>query len=237
MREEWARIALGGLAALALVGSFEPSSLAGALPVWAWCCFLLKRALPENRSEGQDELLPTLGAPNWITMLRALLIAVSAGFLPVPPVAAPAYSAAALLDNLDGRLARRLARETRLGEKLDMEVDAVGILVASLAGIALGKLPLWYLSVGLARYLFVAGIWLRTLSGTSGQELDRSGARRLLAGGQMGFLAVVLWPQVPAELSLAASPLFGGATLAMFARDFFFVQSRPTPSASATRLM
>jgi CDP-diacylglycerol--glycerol-3-phosphate 3-phosphatidyltransferase len=237
MTREWARVALGGLAGLAVVGSLESSSLPAALPVWVWCCWVLKRALPENRGEGQDELFPTLGAPSWVTMLRGLLIAVCAGFALEPRIAAPAYSAAALLDNLDGRLARRLGRRTRMGEKLDLEIDAVGILVACLAGVALGKLPTWYMLVGLARYLFVAGIFLRKRFGMPVRDLEPSRARRLLAGCQMGFLAVALWPQVGEELSLAASYLFGGATLAMFARDWLFVQSRPTPSASATRLM
>jgi CDP-diacylglycerol--glycerol-3-phosphate 3-phosphatidyltransferase len=237
MTRDCARVTLGGLAILLLVGFLEPSSLAGAIPVWAWCCFLLSRGLPENRREGQDELLPTLGMANAVTMLRGLLIAFSAGFLLEPGVAAPAYSAAALLDNLDGRLARRLGRKTGLGERLDMGIDAIGILVATVCGVALGKLPDWYLIVGLARYLFVAGIRTRMLFGMPVRELDPSPARRLVAGVQMGFLAVILWPQIPAGLSLAASPLFGGATLAMFARDWLHVQSRPTPSASATRLM
>jgi CDP-diacylglycerol--glycerol-3-phosphate 3-phosphatidyltransferase len=237
MKRQWALLALSGLALLAVAGSGKPSSLPGAITVWGWCCFVLYRALPENRREGREEFVPTLGAPTWITMLRGLLIALCAGFLLEPGIAAPAYGAAALLDDLDGRLARRLGRGTRMGVRLDMEIDAVGILVATLSGIALGKLPPWYLSVGLARYLFVLGVRLRTRFGMPVRELDPSRGRRLLAGCQMGFLAVILWPQVGEELSLAASHLFGGATLAVFVRDWLYVQSRPTPSASATRLM
>jgi CDP-diacylglycerol--glycerol-3-phosphate 3-phosphatidyltransferase len=157
-------------------------------------------------------------------MFRAFLVAVAAGEL---RVAAPAYTAAALLDGVDGWLARRLRRETLLGSKLDLEVDAAGILVASFAGIALGKLPLWYAAIGLARYLFIAALAIRKPE----RSLDPSALRRVLAGAQMGFLATALWPPVPSWLTQIAAYPFGAATLAMFLRDGLFVSSsrkRPT---------
>ncbi len=159
-------------------------------------------------------------------MLRGLLVAASSGFLLVPSVVAPAYAAAAILDGIDGRVARFSRRETLLGSKLDMEVDAAGILVASLSGIALGKLPLGYVAIGLARYLFVAGLVLRRRRGRPVRDLDPSLLRRVLAGAQMGFLAVALWPQVPESLTQGAAYLFGAATLAMFVRDGLFVSHR-----------
>jgi CDP-diacylglycerol--glycerol-3-phosphate 3-phosphatidyltransferase len=159
-------------------------------------------------------------------MFRALLIAIVAGFLGTPAVAAPAYSAAAILDSVDGRLARARKRETRLGSKLDMEVDAAGILVASVSGVVLGKLPLAYVAIGLARYVFVLGIDLRVRAGKSVRELDPSRLRRLLAGFQMGFLAVALWPQIPESVTRAAAIPFGAATLAIFLRDWLYVSQR-----------
>lgn len=195
-----------------------------------WCSWLLYRGLSDNRRQGEAEILPNLGLPTGITLLRGLLVATVAGFLHLPEVAAPAYTAAAILDCVDGRLARSRKRKTVLGAKLDLEVDAAGILVASLGGILLGKLPLWYASVGCARYLFVLGIAVRKRAGKPVRDLDPSRLRRLLAGVQMGFLAATLWPGVPQALSQAASFAFGGATLGMFARDWLFV-SRTSKTA------
>jgi CDP-diacylglycerol--glycerol-3-phosphate 3-phosphatidyltransferase len=107
-----------------------------------------------------------------------------------------------------------------------MEVDAVGILIASLGGILLGKLPLGYAAIGLARYVFVLGIAVRKRAGKPVRDLDASGLRRLLAGLQMGFLAAALWPQVPQALSVAAAYPLGAATLFMFLRDWLFVSHR-----------
>jgi CDP-diacylglycerol--glycerol-3-phosphate 3-phosphatidyltransferase len=226
LRRELALLTGAGLAALLGAAYFRPSSLAGSLPVWAWCSWLLYRGLPDNRRDGDPELLPKLGAPTRITMLRGLLVSIASGFLPVPGVAAPAYTVAAILDGVDGCVARLRKRETLLGSRLDMEVDAVGILIASLGGILLGKLPLGYAAIGLARYLFVLGIAARKRAGKPIRDLDASGLRRLLAGLQMGFLAAALWPQVPPALSAAAAYPFGAASLFMFLRDWLFVSHR-----------
>jgi CDP-diacylglycerol--glycerol-3-phosphate 3-phosphatidyltransferase len=226
LRREWALLTGAGLAALLAAAYFRPSSLAGAIPVWAWCSWLLYRGLSDNRSNEDAKLLPGLGAPTCITMFRGFLLAITSGFLAVPAVAAPAYTLAAILDGLDGRVARRSKRETLLGSSLDMRVDALGILIASLGGILLSKLPIWYAGIGLARYLFVLGIAARKRAGKPVRRLDASGLRRLLAGLQMGFLATALWPQVPPALSLAAAYPFGAATLAMFLRDWLFVSYR-----------
>jgi CDP-diacylglycerol---glycerol-3-phosphate 3-phosphatidyltransferase len=226
LQREWGLLTGAGLAALSAAAFFRPWSIAGSLPVWAWCSWLLYRGLPENRRTEERELLPDLAASTRITMLRGFLSAIAAGFLPVPGVMAPAYTAAAILDGVDGRVARLWNRETVLGSRLDMEVDAVGVLVASLGGIVLGKLPIGYAVVGLARYLFVLGIAARKRGGKPVRDLDAKSLRRILAGLQMGFLAAALWPQVPETLSLAAAYFFGAATLAMFLRDWLFVSHR-----------
>ena len=226
LRREWALLTGAGLAALSAAAYFRPWSIAGSLPVWAWSSWLLYRGLADNRRRGDAEIQPELGAPTRVTMFRGLLVALAAGYLPVPSVLAPAYTAAAILDGVDGRLARLWKRETLLGSRLDMEVDAAGILAASFGGILLEKLPLWYLAVGLARYVFVLGSAARSRAGKPIRDLDASDLRRLLAGLQMGFLAVALWPQVPQAVSLPAAYPFGAATLFMFLRDWLFVSHR-----------
>ncbi len=226
LRREWALLTGAGLAALLAAAFFRPLSIPASLPVWAWCSVLLYRFLPDNRRAGDPALLPELGAPTHITMFRGFLVAMAAGFVPVAVVAAPAYTAAAILDGVDGLVARHSMRETLLGSKLDMEVDAAGILVASFGGIFLGKLPLWYAAIGLARYLFILGIARRKRAGKPVRDLDSSFLRRVLAGGQMGFLAATLWPAVPQALSAAAAYPFGASTLVMFLRDWLFVSQR-----------
>ena len=219
-------------AGFAAAGASEPRWLVGSLLVWAYCFAVLFRGLGDNRASDRELPFPTLGVATWVTVFRSVLVAVAAGFLllPVPEgwlalVPAAAYSLASVLDHVDGRLARALDRTTRLGERLDMEVDAAGILVAALLGIHYGVLPAWYVSIGLARYLFVAGLQWRARRGLPVAELDPSRLRRWLAGVQMGFLSVSLWPQVPASWSLLLAPLFGGASLAMFARDWAVVST------------
>jgi CDP-diacylglycerol--glycerol-3-phosphate 3-phosphatidyltransferase len=234
LRREWALLTAAGLAALSAAALHRPASLAGSLPVWAWCSFLLYRFLPDNRRDEGGELLPGLGAPTRITLLRGLLTALTAGHLRIPEVSAPSYAAAAILDGLDGRVARRWKRETLLGSKLDLEIDALGVLVATVSGVALEKLPLWYLVIGLARYLFVLGIEARKRSRRPLRDLDPKRARRFLAGCQMGFLAAALWPQVPPALSRAAAYPFGALTLAMFLRDWRFVSRLRLPGFGET---
>jgi CDP-diacylglycerol--glycerol-3-phosphate 3-phosphatidyltransferase len=226
LRRECAFLTGAGLAAISAAAYFRPSAVAGALPVWAFCSWLLYRGISDNRRKGDPELLPKLGVPTRITMFRGFLVAIASGFLAVPAIAAPAYTSAAILDGIDGIVARRAKRETLLGSNLDMSVDALGILVASLGGILLSKLPIWYAAIGFARYLFVFGIAARDRAGKPVRSLDASGGRRLLAGLQMGFLAAALWPQIPPALTLAAAYPFGAATLVMFLRDWLFVSHR-----------
>lgn len=107
-----------------------------------------------------------------------------------------------------------------------MELDAAGILIATLLGIHYGKIPLWYLVIGLARYTFVAGIAWRRHQKRPVVALDPKPMRRVLAGVQMGYLSVALWPPIAAELSYFVAPIFGGMTLAMFARDWCKISGR-----------
>jgi CDP-diacylglycerol--glycerol-3-phosphate 3-phosphatidyltransferase len=58
------------------------------------------------------------------------------------------------------------------------------------------------------------------------RELDPSRTRRILAGFQMGFLAVSLWPQIPETVTWTAAFPIGAASLAMFLRDWLYVSHR-----------
>ena len=148
LQRQWAALvvvaAAGVSAAAGLFAAFFGLRVAAGwgLPtaaVLAWLFFRLRRALAGNHPPGDPRLRATLGAPNCLTVFRAGLAASLSGFLLPEPTAAALdawawlpgifYSAAAVLDYVDGGLARRSGNVTRLGERLDTEADALGLLL------------------------------------------------------------------------------------------------------------
>src|SRR5436190_15070234 len=107
-----------------------------------------------------------LGAANWMTLVRAALVALVAGFVSEPavaPIAATAVSLAAiveLLDGADGWLARRSGLASAFGARFDVEVDALLIMALAILAWQHGKAGSWVLLSGLVRYAFVAAGWL-----------------------------------------------------------------------------
>ncbi len=208
LKRRWALVAI--ISALFLLSGF--SLLQGSWQVayarqWLfqaslgllYLLWVLWRGLEHNYRVGESHLLPGLGIANITTLLRGVLIASLLGFLllPWPPgwlawIPAGLYTLAVLADFLDGFLARITQRVTRLGEILDMSFDGLGVLAASLLAIQYNQVPAWYLLVALARYLFLAGIWLRRRRGLPVHELQPSVRRRAFAGVQMGFLVLHL---------------------------------------------
>jgi CDP-diacylglycerol---glycerol-3-phosphate 3-phosphatidyltransferase len=179
-----------------------------------------------NYRRGEGRLLSNLGPGTGMTMLRGLLIAPLAGMLFIPRPAGSAawipallYTSAALLDQFDGYVARRSKHATLLGEMLDLELDGLGVLLAVSVAIHHRQLPLIFLAVGLARYVFL--LWalaLRAL-GRAVHPIPESMTRRSIAGLQMGFLTAALWPIAPRELILLAGWLFAVPFFASFGRD------------------
>jgi len=206
--------------------------------VVAYELWLLRRYLPYNHRQNDSKLLPSLGTGNALTMFRGLLLAWLAGFIVSPwPTGTMVflpfflYVLAALADGIDGYLARRTNHTTRLGEILDIEFDALGILLATALAINYGQLPWGFLILGLARYLFVFGIWWRNRQGKPVVDLPFSVTRRLLAGFQMGFIAVMLWPGVHPPATTLAGIVFAIPFLTIFIRDWLIVSGRIDPTA------
>jgi CDP-diacylglycerol--glycerol-3-phosphate 3-phosphatidyltransferase len=211
------------------------SGLAMAYGLWVF-----RRHLPANHRPGEAELLPGIGPGNALTLLRGLCIGLIAGFLFGPwPMGAPAwvivllYTLADIADYFDGYLARRANHVTPLGGALDMEFDGLGTLVVILLAVSFGQLPWWYLTLGLARYLFVFGLWLRRRLGRPIAEMTNSAHRRIFAGFQMGFLSVVLWPILPRSMAVIAGTLFAAATGLSFLRDWLIVSGIIDPNGPA----
>ncbi len=202
--------------------------LAGAGAVLAIELALLWYFIPRNH--GQDEgLAASFGPATLVTLLRGVLLACLAGFLLLPwpegPLAwAPValYAAAAALDAVDGLLARTTDRVTILGARLDTEIDALGVLIAVSLAVRYGQLSAPFLVIGLARYAFVAGSWLRRVRGLGVYDLPPRGVGRTLAGLQMTVLAFALVPVVSPTVATLSVTLVAIPFLAGFLRDWLF---------------
>ncbi|WP_256405846.1 CDP-alcohol phosphatidyltransferase family protein [Haloplanus ruber] len=194
-----------------------------------------------------NRLAAAAAPPNLVTTIRGVLYAATAGFLAVPPssvagvlgvtgVGAPpaairwapalCYGAGVALDFADGRLARRTDRTTPLGTKLDHAFDTLGFLVAPLVGVAWGRLPVAYLALSAARYVYRAATTWRRWRGRPVGDLPESRVRRPLAALQMAFIAVALTPLFPAVTVHAAALIAVVPSLATFGRDYLVVTGR-----------
>jgi CDP-diacylglycerol---glycerol-3-phosphate 3-phosphatidyltransferase len=208
--------------------------LAAAAPVWLLVATIL---LVLRRREGH---LGTLGVATQITLGRGLLLSALAGFGPLAWQAAePAsmtvalmpgilYTTAALADLVDGYFARRHGMETALGSRLDVAIDALGLVVAPVVAIGLGRLPAFYLILGAAYYLFHGGHWWRRRQGKPVylERMRPSRVTRMYAGYQMGMVATVLFPVVGPPGTTLAAALFMVPILTLFVRDWLVITGR-----------
>jgi phosphatidylglycerophosphate synthase len=155
---------LGLLATAAVLGVVSATS---GLGVAGWIAGLAtgsaETALLVTARMRSDQ--PAMFPADWVTLTRALLIAGVAGLVadsfgrPVSVTALVTLSTVALvLDAVDGQVARRTGTATRLGARIDGEVDAFLILLLSIAvSQAYGG---WVLVIGAARYALLLAGWL-----------------------------------------------------------------------------
>ena len=118
-----------------------------SLALWTLCWQQVWQRRTLNRAAPEAALYPALGLANQLTILRGLLIAATGGLLLQLPdnalliwAAALLYSIAAILDRVDGFVARRTRQTSLLGSELDTVFDALGLVVAPL--LAVLPLPL-----------------------------------------------------------------------------------------------
>ncbi|MEJ2748877.1 MAG: hypothetical protein P8183_13385, partial [Anaerolineae bacterium] len=178
--------------------------------------WVLWAGLPHNHRAGETAVLATLGWGNGLTLMRGLAISLIAGFLFSPwPGGALAWLPMLLYTTAD------------VADY--MEFDGLGMLVVSLLAVWYGQLPIWYLSLGLARYLFVLGLWWREKRHLPVHEITPSVHRRIFAGFQMGFMSAVLWPIIPPAGATIAGTIFATATAVSFLRDWLVAIGRIDP--------
>lgn len=230
-----------------LLGQYSPLWTATAWLLLSAACWILVsgrcwQLLHLNCSLDGAIHYPRLGHGNLLTLLRGFLVSASAGFLvysqqladsAMTYVPAVLYTAAAIGDALDGYLARREQQTTQLGAKLDNELDALGLLIAPLLAVAIGKLHGSYLLVSSAYYLFQLGRLWRRRHNKPLYPLPPSRLRRHLAGWQMGLVATCLWPPIPGDITRILGVIFMTPLLIGFVRDWLYVSGRRSTAAAA----
>jgi CDP-diacylglycerol---glycerol-3-phosphate 3-phosphatidyltransferase len=190
----------------------------------------LWKILPLNHRQGETALLPRFGPGNLLTLARGTIIALLVGFLFIDqlpgmwawlPVSL--YFLSDLTDFFDGYLARVSGMVTRLGETLDMNSDALGVLVATLLAYQYGTVPWWYLPFGFARYIFLLGLFIHQRKELPLYPMKPSSTRRLFAGVQMGFITVMLMPVLGPPGTSFAATVFLLPFLTIFLIDYLDV--------------
>ncbi|MDX1489985.1 MAG: CDP-alcohol phosphatidyltransferase family protein [Pseudohongiellaceae bacterium] len=227
-----------GSAALASQLGMAPALLCLLVSTGTW--LIIYRAAwnkrEKNRPSEDAPMHMRLGSANRITLLRGALIAMLAGFLVLPHantalvwIAAGLYSMAAILDRLDGYIARISKSHSLMGAELDTFVDALGLLIAPVLALMYGKIHPLYLLASLAFYLFTLGLNHRIKNGLRVAPLPPSKRRRIFAGFQMGFIAFALFPPFQSEQTVIVSLVFLTPLLIGFIIDWMVVSTFTTP--------
>src|SRR6267143_6307104 len=102
-------------------------------------------------------LRTAMGLPNWLTVLRILLIPVFVSLLVYrrPGTALAVFCLASLTDLLDGYVARRGGSQSRLGAFLDPMADKLLLTAAFVTLTYLKALPFWIAAVVISRDVFL----------------------------------------------------------------------------------
>lgn len=120
-----------------------------------------------------------MGLPNWLTLLRIVLIPVFVTLLLYrrPGLALAVFTLAAVTDLLDGYVARRQGRQSRLGAFLDPMADKL-LLTASFVTLTyLRVLPVWITIVVISRdvILVVGALLIHVVGGRIHPRPTRAG--------------------------------------------------------------
>ncbi|MDP3165050.1 CDP-alcohol phosphatidyltransferase family protein [Hydrogenophaga sp.] len=180
------------------------------------------------------------GPANRVTLARlgavALMAALVGEALPRPPLDSMPAAAwwlvvaatfTALLDAVDGWLARRSGLASAFGARFDMETDAAFTLVLCALVIQSGQAGPWILASGLMRYAFVAAAlvwpWLS-------RPLPPSKRRQTVCVVQITTLIACLGPVVSPLLATGLAAISLALLTLSFAIDVrTLARQRPTP--------
>ena len=162
------------------------------------------------------------GPANHVTMIRVMIMALIASLIgePVNQKAAAGASIAtavmAVLDGVDGWLARRSRLASAFGARFDMETDAALVMAMSVLIWQYGKAGMWALLGGMLRYMFVLAGWCLPWMA---RPLSPTLRARIITICHIVALSVGLAPFVPVPLSQIALGLTTAALLWSFSVD------------------
>ena len=177
-----------------------------------------------------------MGPADKVTLTRATLVGGIAALIADSfggPISVPTLvalsSVALILDAVDGWVARRTGTVSPLGARFDMEVDAFLILVLSMY-VAPVTGDWWVLTIGAARYVFVAVGWLQPwLRGS----LPPRYWRKVVAATQGIVLTIVAAGLLPGWLNTLALAAALALLAESFGRDVWWLwRRRPAPAAA-----
>jgi phosphatidylglycerophosphate synthase len=205
MRASVVTLTLVALAAVAALASIArgPLQLDALYPFKAGACFGLIM-LPVIGLLRAHHPFDRFGPANQITTVRAMLVALVAGFIGEPRRPGVAAGAAIVgiivmaLDGVDGWVARRSRVASTFGARFDMEIDALLILVLAILVWQYDKAGPWVVLSGLLRYLFVAAGWLAPWLR---RPLPPSRRRQTICVIQIAGLILAVAPIVTSPLS------------------------------------
>lgn len=183
------------------------------------------------------------GWPNTVTLSRAVLAALVAGYTAeislwaVQPSVALATTFAVLasvavaLDGLDGWLARRVGPRSAFGARFDMESDALLIMILSVLAVVLGKAGFWILMIGGLRYAFVGASYLFAWID---RPLPPSFRRKVVCVVQGVVLCVLAFPVVSGPVGSVLGAIALGANILSFGVDLVWLHRHRHDAVTAT---
>jgi phosphatidylglycerophosphate synthase len=168
------------------------------------------------------------GPADWVTLGRTVLVGGVTALVADALAGLPASAAivaltivALLLDGVDGQVARRTGTVSAFGARFDMEVDSFLVLVLS-AYAAAGAGP-WVLTLGLARYAFVAAGWVLPWMRA---QLPPRYWRKVVAAVQGIALVAAAAGVLPAALELSGLVVAFVLLVESFGRDVLWLGLR-----------
>lgn len=220
-------------------GLFDLGHTTKAMVLFGLGAGLIWHSLAPSSGNGAAHPHARFGPANRVTLLRLALVALIAGMIGEPVPAAPLASApglawaivvlatiTALLDAVDGHLARRSGLASAFGARFDMETDAFFILVLCALVVQAGQAGPWILASGLMRYVFVGAArlwpWLSA-------PLQPSKRRQTVCVVQITTLIVCMGPVIPPALAAGLAVLSLALLTASFAIDVRTLSRRITP--------
>jgi phosphatidylglycerophosphate synthase len=218
-----AALLIGAVAGVWMNGlGLGSSYLVKSLTVYTAGAALVLIGLPGNHP------FSSFGAANQVTVVRGALVALLAGLIGeaadvvLAALATTMATGVAVLDGVDGWLARRTRLASAFGARFDMETDALLILVLSVLTWQFGKAGLWVLGSGLLRYAFIAASCAVT---ALRRPLPPSWRRKSVAVAQIIALIVAVAPFVPAVVSAPLAAVALGTLAVSFLVDVVWLFS------------